>query len=198
MQQHSYKAPNRVLGVTEKISRICVIISGFVLLFAVGLIGVEVVLRKAFSISIGGADEISSYALATCISWSLGYALIHKGHIRIDLLYCKLSDRLKSALDLLAMFSMLAFVGPLSFFAYEVFRVSFERGSTANTPLQTPMWIPQGIWFSGLLSFLITIVIVLVSAIILMLRKDFKGARKVAGATSIEEEIEEETGIQID
>jgi len=175
----------------------CVIVSGFILLFAVGLIGVEVVLRKAFSISIGGADELSSYALAICISWSLGYALIHKGHIRIDLLYSKLSDKLKSALDVLSLLSMLAFVAPLTYFAYEVFHVSFLRNSTANTPLQTPMWIPQGIWFSGFLAFLVTILIVLVSSLILIFKKDYQGARNIAGASSVEEEIEEETGIRI-
>ncbi len=26
---------------------------------------------------------------------------------------------------------------------------TLERGSRANTPLETPLWIPQGIWFAG-------------------------------------------------
>lgn len=183
---------------TEKISSICVLISGILLLLAVGLIGVEVVLRKVFTVSIGGADELSSYALAICISWSLGYALLHKAHIRIDVLYCKLSDKLKAALDVISLLSLIAFMAPLTFFAFSVLSVSITRNSTANTPLQTPMWIPQGLWFLGLLAFLVTIVIVLCSTVYYLIKKDYVSAQHISGVTTIEEEIEEETGLHID
>lgn len=181
----------------EKISSICALISGILLLFAIGLIGVEVVLRKIFSFSVGGADELSGYALALCISWSLGYALLHKAHIRIDILYCKLSDKLKSVLDIFSLFSLVAFMAPLTFFAFHVLNVSIERGATANTPLQTPMWIPQGLWFLGLLAFLVTIAIVLISTIYYLAKGDFKSAQSISGVTSLEEEIEQETGLTL-
>ena len=184
--------------ITEKISSICVLFSGILLLLAVGLIGVEVVLRKVFTVSIGGADELSSYALAICISWSLGYALLHKAHIRIDVLYCKLSDKLKAGLDVLSLLSLIAFMAPLTFFAFSLLSVSIARNSTANTPLQTPMWIPQGLWFLGLLAFLVTIAIVLCSTVYYLLKKDYVRAQHISGVTTIEEEIAEETGLHID
>lgn len=198
MSHPTYQVSSKPLIITEKISRVCVLISGVLLLFAIGLIGVEVVLRKAFSVSIGGADELSSYALAICISWSLGYALLHKAHIRIDVLYCKLSDKLKAALDIFSLLSLIAFMAPLTFFAFTVLSTSITRNSTANTPLQTPMWIPQGLWFLGLSAFLVTIFIVLLSTIYCFIKKDVAGAQKISGITSIEEEIEEETGIRVD
>lgn len=187
----------RSIVVTEKISRLCVLFSGILLLLAVGLIGVEVVLRKAFSLSVGGADELSSYALAICISWSLGYALLHKAHIRIDVLYCKLSDKCKAALDILSLLSLIAFMAPLTFFAFSVLNVSISRNSTANTPLQTPLWIPQGLWFLGLLAFLVTIVIVLCSTVYYLMKNDYASAQDISGVSSLVEEIEEETGQHI-
>ncbi len=114
------------------------------------------------------------------------------------MLYCKLSDKLKVVLDLVSLISLIVFMAPLTFFAFSVLNHSLTRNSTANTPLQTPMWIPQGLWFLGLAAFLVTIIIVLIATIYCLVKKDIPGAQKISGVTSIEEEIEEETGIRID
>jgi len=39
---------------------------------------------------------------------------------------------------------------------WPVLEKTILRGSTANTPLETPLWIPQGIWFGGWLWFALT------------------------------------------
>lgn len=191
---HFSSGVGKPLILVEKISSICALFSGILLLMAIGLIGVDVVLRKAFSISVGGADELSGYALAICISWSLGYALLHKAHIRIDVLYCKLSNKIKSILDILSLLSLIAFMTPLTYFAFHVLSVSVARGSTANTPLQTPMWIPQGLWLMGFMAFLVTTAIVLFATVYYLLKGDFESAQSVSGVTTLEEEIEQETG----
>ena len=71
---------------------------GALVLLAALLIGVDVVLRKFFDASIGGADELAGYALALGAAWALAATLLERAHIRIDSLYVLLSRRLRFAL----------------------------------------------------------------------------------------------------
>ncbi len=182
----------KLLTVTEIVNRVGVWVGGLLLFFTSAMIAVEVVLRKVFSISMGGADEISSYVLAISCSWAFGYALLRKAHIRIDIFYAKMSQRLQSLLDLLSLLIFLIYQVPLVYFAWLVVKTSIVRHSAANTPLHTPLWIPQGLWFLGLVCFLLTTVVLLVVSVGRLARGDLEGARALTGPNTIEDEIKEE------
>ena len=50
----------------------------------------------------------------------------------------------------LAAAASLTFVAALvTSYGWRVFYRSWESGSRANTPLETPLWIPQSIWLAG-------------------------------------------------
>lgn len=189
---------NRLLTKTEKLSHIAVLISGILLFASVAIISFEVLMRKLFAYSIGGADEIASYILIISSTWAFSYALFHKAHIRIDLLYGKFGPRIQSLLDILSMVFLMIFMFPLTYYAFEVLRTTLEKGSTANTPLQTPLWIPQSAWFIGLAGFSAVIVLFVINAIAHFVVNDFEGLGKWSGVTTLEESIEEESGILID
>lgn len=87
-------------GALERISRLSVIVSCIALFFMSLYIGVDILVRKFFAVSIQGSDELSGYVLAFVSVWGFSYALIHKGHIRIEILYMKLSEKLKDSLTL--------------------------------------------------------------------------------------------------
>ncbi|MFK5926826.1 MAG: TRAP transporter small permease [Desulfuromusa sp.] len=188
---------NRILAFTEILNRVGVWVGGLLLFLTSAMIAVEVILRKVFSVSMGGADELSSYVLAISCSWAFGFALMRKAHIRIDILYTRLSDKARSALDILSLLTFLAYLTPLVYFAFIVVKTSIIRESTANTPLQTPLWIPQGLWLVGLIVFLFTIVVLLVGTIFRLAKKDTAGAQQLSGPTALEKEIEEESGIHV-
>jgi len=183
---------NRLLALTEKIATGATWVSGVILLATACLIAVEVTLRKGFSISLGGADEISSYALAICCSWTLAFALLKKAHVRVDVLYFRMSRKLQYALDLfsLALFGFVMVV--LTYYAFLVVKTSLVKKSIANTPLATPLWIPQGVWFAGLALFTATILVVLAATVLALIRRDWKRARELSGASSLMGEDDEE------
>lgn len=149
----------------KKSSEYFVYICGILLFASVFLISTEVFLRKFFLISFGGVDEISSYILGICISWSLAYVLFEKMHIRIDFFYNLLSKTFRSFLDLFAQFFTLLFMSFLTYFSSMVFFTSVEKGSTANTPLGTPLWIPQFIWFLGFVFFTFVVLVLFIKAL---------------------------------
>lgn len=156
----------------KKTSQTLVYICGGLLFLSVALISVEVFLRKFFLISLGGVDEISSYILGICISWTLAYVLYEKMHIRIDFFYNKLSSAIKPYLDLLSMAFTLLFISFLSYYALNVLLTSIEKNSTANTPLGTPLWIPQSLWVFGFLFFVLVVFVLLFKGIISFLKKE--------------------------
>ncbi len=186
---------NKLLKFTESLNRAGAWVGGALLFLTSIMIAIEVVLRKAFSISMGGADELSSYVLAISCSWAFGFALLRKAHIRIDILYARLPEKVRSSLDILALVTFLLYLVPLVYFASLVVRTSWVRESTANTPLQTPLWIPQGLWLAGLVVFLFTIIILLIGTVFHLVKKDPSRAQQLSGPNTLEEEIEKESGI---
>ena len=183
---------DRALGAAGAISRAGVWASGALFLAAAFLIAADVIARKAFSISIGGSDELSGYCLAMGAAWSFAFALLHRANIRVDALYKYLPSMLKAAFDVLALVALAAFMAVVAYFAFEVLASSVRFASRANTPLQTPLWIPQAIWFAGLAYFLVTLFLVTLKALLLFAGRRYAELGQLAGLPSAKEEVEEE------
>ncbi len=183
---------NTIVNKSEIISQVAAWVSGAILFGTSILITVEVILRKVFSYSMGGADEISSYAMAISCSWAFAYALFRKAHIRIDVFYIRLPHFMRYALDIFSLILFGIYMAIFSYFGFHVFLTSFLKGATANTPLHTPLWIPQLIWVLGLVGFTLSIFLILSGTIYNLLHKKFSLAQELSGATTLEEEINEE------
>jgi hypothetical protein len=80
----------------------------------------------------------------------------------------------------------------VSYYAFEVLASSLHFSSRANTPLQTPLWIPQAVWLAGFAFFLATLYLVTFKALLLFLRQKYPELDRLAGLPSAAEEVEEE------
>ncbi len=187
----------RVVRCIEKMSSWSAVVCGLLLVGMSLFIALEVVLRKAFAISTKGADELSAYTFAVVCSWSLAYALIKKAHIRIDFLYTKLPFPVQRVLDVISLAALLTFVAPMTYYTYRTLSISITRLSRANTPLQTPMWMPQLLWFSGILFFFIVVVIFTLVTLRMAIARRYDEMAQFAGCSVLDEEILEESGIDI-
>lgn len=183
---------------TEKISQIAAWCSGMLLFLASIMIAVEVILRKAFAYSIGGADELSSYALAISCTWGFSFALYRKSHIRIDVLYSRLPQKWQNLLDFLAHTLLAVYIFTLSYFAFFVVKTSVVKHSAANTPLATPLWIPQSLWLIGLLWFGFTIFIILAGSLYYHFKGNQQLAGKLGGIATLDDEIKETAELSVD
>ena len=174
------------------LSRAGVWCGGMMMLIASLIIGLEVVLRKIFLVSLGGADEMASYALAIGTVWALSFALLERAHIRVDALYMRLPIGLRAGFDVLALVSVLAFTSILTWFAAHVFYTSWDFDATANTPIGTPLWIPQGLWLLGLIVVVLTAFVLILRTASAFLAGRYDAVTRIAGTKSIEEELSEE------
>lgn len=183
---------DRLLVVAHRLARWGAWGGGALLLAAAVLIGIDIAMRKLFSLSVGGASELSGYVLAIGSSWGFAFALLDRAHIRIDSLYVLLPTRMCAVLDVLALMSMLAFVGVMTAKAWDMFQQSFELGSRALTPIATPLMYPQFLWLLGLVYFVLVIVLLLVRAVQALLTGDIATVQRIAGSRTAVQDLEQE------
>lgn len=182
---------------TEKISQVAAWFSGTLLFLASILIAFEVIARKAFSYSIGGADELSSYVLAISCTWGFSYALFRKTHIRIDVFYSRMPKPFRHTLDIFAHVLLGGYLVMLSYFAFIVVKTSVVKHSAANTPLATPLWIPQSIWLAGLIWFAFSIAVLLFGTLYFRSKGLEREADQLLGIATLDEEIQESAELSV-
>ena len=185
---------DRLSRVAEMVARVAVWVGGAMLLFAAFLVSTDVFLRKVFSITFTGSDEISGYLFAVSTTWALAFVLVTRGNVRIDALYLLLPRRVCAALDILALAALGGFVGFFAFRALGALETSIEMRSRSNTSLQTLTAIPQSAWVLGMLLFLVVWVVVFLRALIALGRADLAGVNRIAGAPTLDEEVGQELG----
>jgi TRAP-type mannitol/chloroaromatic compound transport system permease small subunit len=180
------------LALADRVGLRAVWIGGAILLASATLVSVDVTIRKLFRLSIGGADELSGYAFAIGIAWAFPFALLRRANVRIDALYQHLPARLAAALDLLALIALAIFVTVLTRYAWEVLAASWKLDALSNSQLKVPLWIPQGLWFTGLALFFATTLVLTLRTALALVSGDLATVRALAGARTIEEEAADE------
>lgn len=176
-----------------RIAQIAVWIGGGAHLIAAIMVTIDVVLRKIFSITMSGSDEMSGYVFAAGTTWAYSYCVLHRSNIRIDAVYNLLPRRLCGVLDIVGVVLLLIFNAVLTRHAWEAFATSFVRDSVSITTLATPLWIPQLFWVIGLIAFQATLIFVAVYATLRYWQRDDAAVNRIVGVPTVAEEVEAET-----
>ena len=165
---------------------------GALVLLAAVLIGIDVLMRKFLALSVGGADELAGYSLAIGTTWGLGAALLDRAHIRIDSLYVLFPQKLRLALDLVALVLFTGFFALTLWHGFGVVSQSWTSESRSQSALETPTIIPQFLWLAGLVAFVGVALFLLAQALRLGAAGDMNGMARLISTRSAEEEVEEE------
>lgn len=183
----------RLQSAAEGISRIGAIIGGALLLVASVLICIDITLRYTVSITLGGADELSGYALAISSAWGFSSALLSRSHIRIDTVYVRIkSIGARALLDLISLATLLGFFGMVTWYGWGVVKQSWDSSSRSLSAIEMPLVIPQGLWFAGLLFFVALSALLLVRGLLAFLSGNYTGLFALIGSKSALAEAEEE------
>jgi len=193
MTEHErYRSLGGLLRLAERLSRWAVWAGGALTLASVFLISFDVLARKFLGFNVGGADELSGYAFAISTSWALAFATLQRANVRVDVIYQYLPVRVSAVLDWLSLVSLGVFMVYLTNFAYEVAAQSWDMQASANTPLATPLWMPQGLWTLGLAWMCVVLALMLVRASVALVTGDIQAVKHLCGVRSSREEAEEE------
>jgi TRAP-type C4-dicarboxylate transport system permease small subunit len=186
--------PNLLSRALERAVDVLVLAAGWWLIALSVLTCVEMVTRKLFAFSLQGIDEVGGYTLAVSAAVGFSYTLVTRGHTRIDFLVSKLPVVWRSALNTLAMVTLAGMAVFAVSRCWVVLSESIEFQSRATTPLQTPMWIPQSMWFTGWLLFAVVAVYMAAHCLWLIAQGKHDALNKSYGPQTLDEEIESEAG----
>lgn len=187
--------PDRLLPpepLPQRISRVLAWAAGAIILFGcAGLITIDVVTRYFFKRGMVESFEISGYALAACIGLGMAFTVTSKANIRVDILLDALPDRVRVVCDILASLSLTVIAITLAWFSLGTLQQSWSMGARSVSTLQTPMILPQGIWWVGLMWFACMAVLIPIQAILRLARRDRAGFDALIGSLRVTEEIEQ-------
>jgi TRAP-type C4-dicarboxylate transport system permease small subunit len=150
------------------------------------------VARRLFGHSVQGVTELGAYLLAIVSAFGFSSALLQKAHSRVDFLFPRMPPFMVAVLNLAAAVLLFGVAALSVWQGWHVLEETLLFDSRASTPLQTPMWIPQGLWLAGLAVFAGVTFACAVHAIILFVR-DRSRLNELYGPLSLEGQIAVET-----
>ncbi|MGF1736581.1 TRAP transporter small permease subunit [Photobacterium satsumensis] len=168
-------------------SKLC-IVSGWLLILLSLAVCFEVLVRKIFNYSLQGVDEYGGYILAISSALGFVYAFYANSHIKIDLLVRRLP---KKAQLILSLFSNACLMFVVLLFAYQTLLLAYESWefmAISNTPLRTPIYIPQLIWSLAWFSFAIAIAFRITNMLIYIRVNDWGKLQELQKSYDPEEE----------
>ncbi len=176
-----------------RVTDMAVIACGWWLIALSVITCIEMLGRKLFGFSLQGVDEIGSYTYGIVGAFGFAHALISRSHTRVDFLLSRFPAWLRALLNLCAMLSLAALALLCVWRGAHVLMESIDFGSTAATPLATPMWLPQSIWLAGYALFAVVALWAAMDAAKLYLGRRLPELEARFGPQTLEEEIEAET-----
>ena len=182
----------RLHGIAHGVSRVGAIVGGAMLLLASILICIDIALRYTLALTLGGADELSGYALAISSAWGFSAALLSRSHIRIDTVYVRVGARVRATLDLMSLACFALVMGLVAWHGWGVLEQSFTSGSRSLSELETPLVVPQALWVMGLAFFVAVALLLLARALPAYLTGDLDKLFALIGSKSAVAEAEEE------
>jgi TRAP-type C4-dicarboxylate transport system permease small subunit len=165
---------------------------GVIFLVLSFVVTIETLARKLFNFSIQGADELGGYSLAIGSTIAFSLAVIGRNHIRVDVFHELFPRRMKAALNWTSIVLIAAMAVLFVAVSFRVLDESLAYRSTAQTPWATPLIYPQGVWYAGLVIFMLVAVGFAARATYLLLARRIDELNEEFHPKSTKEELKEE------
>ena len=128
---------------------------GFTIIAVTLAVLYEVVARTVFGAPTDWGNETTIYLSAMAYLLAGGYGLLHRRHVRIDVIYEALSPRTRARLDAFTFVFFVAYMLTLVWYGGVDAWNSFQIGETTSTPWNPVIWpVKAAIPAAGLLLLL--------------------------------------------
>jgi TRAP-type C4-dicarboxylate transport system permease small subunit len=182
----------------SSVTRLFAILCGLWLLGYSLLVCADIVARRYFAVSLQGTDEIGGYTGAVLAAFGFAHALVRRRHTRIELLLGAVPTWPRAVINVIAAVAIAGFAAFVAWRGWHEVADSIDFMSVSNSPLQVPLWIPQGAWLAGLVVFASVAAVLALHAVSLLLRARVGEVNRWYGPPTVAEEIAAETGLEID
>lgn len=172
----------RILGITFGVMMILLSLA----------ITAETLLRKFFSYSLGGIDELGGYAIAIAAPLAFTVALVENSHIRINQLTTMMPKAAQAVLNGLSAITIALLAGYFFYFTVDTVIDTQTYRSIAQTPWATPLIYPQTIWLVAMATFPLAALVFASRAVMLMARGEWQMLNRHFGPVSAQQELQAE------
>ncbi|MPZ61013.1 MAG: TRAP transporter small permease subunit [Propionibacteriales bacterium] len=109
----------------------------------------DVIGIKLFGQPLGGAVEGASNLMPLIVFVSLAYVQRNRQHIRVEILYARLSVRARAVMDIVTAVVVTGFFILLAWQLWGAFQTSFDIREAAATTVRLPIWPIKGLIVLG-------------------------------------------------
>ena len=139
----------RLLAFIDAISRAIGKLVSFLILFVIAVVLFEVMMRDILRLPTIWSMEMSQFLFGASFALAGAYTLLHKGHVRMDVIYTRLSQRGQVIMDIITSVFMFIFLVTLIWKGWQFTGRSIslmDRSMSAWAPLLWPtkIMIPLG------------------------------------------------------
>ena len=131
---------SRLCGAIDRVNEWAGLFWGYSIILVTAVVLYEVVARGMFNHPTQWANETTIYLSAMAYLLVGGYALLHRRHVRIDVIYERLSERARARLDAFTFIFFLAYMLTLIWAGGNDAWNSFSIGESTGTPWNPPIW----------------------------------------------------------
>jgi len=140
---------NLIARTIDGLSKVAIVLAGFILVYSTSHILLETVLRSVFAKSTQVLDEFVGFSILSITFLSLAWTLRSDAMIRVNILTLMLPKRAERIVDGIVSFTACALVVIACGFFWRNFTKDWFRGSVSESVAEVPLWIPQLIVFIG-------------------------------------------------
>ncbi len=176
----------------QRYARLASLVFGIMMLVLSAAVTVETIVRKVLSVSLGGIDELSGYAIAVGAPLAFAVTLIDQSHIRINLLHMRMPKAAQACLNALAAISLGALALFLLIFTVDTVIDTQAYRSIAQTPWATPLIYPQSLWLVAMILFAIPATWLAARAVILLAGRKWGALNREFSPETPEDELKAE------
>jgi TRAP-type mannitol/chloroaromatic compound transport system permease small subunit len=145
------KMPKAVITFVRAVDATNKVVGKFSMYLVFAMIGIllyEPIARNLFGISSIWAVEMAQFTMAAYYLLGGGYSMLLKGHVRMDLLYGRWSDKKKATVDAITCLFLIFYLGFLLYGSYSSIEYAVmygQKNRSAWAPYMAPIKIIMGV-----------------------------------------------------
>jgi TRAP-type C4-dicarboxylate transport system permease small subunit len=143
-----------LLKINDTAGNLAVWVACGLLVYMVGHITAEIIMRSFFASSTFSMDEFVGYAIGSMTFLSLAHTFRNRKHIRVNILQSFVRGRVAIAVELLCIAFTFGITLFLARYIWRTLARDFNRGTVSPTLTETPIWLIDSAIFIGLVLFL--------------------------------------------
>ena len=141
---------DRITGWAERLSSWLAYGGAALIFFMMLFVTADSLMRYGLSRASTFGDELVAFMLVATVAAGLAYTWKEGGHLRVEVIYGRLPDRVREPVEAVHAFLALVFSVVFAVMVWRMAADSFRLGAVGYGTIKIPLWLPQAALVLGL------------------------------------------------